>query len=147
MCELFCLSALRPTRTTFSLRHFAERGTPKTRNADGWGIAFHEGRDIRLYKEPEPAGDSALLGFIERHLRPTRLLISHIRHATRGGHSLANTHPFTRELGGRMHIFAHNGGFDGIDALLARSPQRFHPVGDTDSERGFCLLLERIVGL
>jgi glutamine amidotransferase len=134
MCELFCLSSRRPTRTTFSLRHFAAHGAPDTRNVDGWGVAFHDGRDARLYKEPEPAGESPLLGFIERHLRPTHLLISHIRRATVGGNSLANTQPFARELGGRVHLFAHNGGFGGIDAQFARSAHRFHPVGETDSE-------------
>jgi predicted glutamine amidotransferase len=144
MCELFCLSTHRPTRSTFSLRHFAAHGTPAGRNVDGWGVAFHEGRDARLYKEPEPAGDSPLLGFIERHLHPTRLLISHIRRATRGGRSLANTQPFARELGGRVHLFAHNGDLAGIDSLLAASAGRFHPVGDTDSERGFCLLLDHL---
>ena len=68
MCELFCFSSRRPTRTTFSLRHFAAHGAPNTRNIDGWGVAFHDGRDVRLFKEPEPAGDSVLLGFIEHHL-------------------------------------------------------------------------------
>ena len=145
MCELFCLSSHRPTRTTFSLRHFAAHGAPTTRNIDGWGVAFHDGRDVRLYKEPEPAGDSPLLAFVERHLHPTHLLISHIRRATVGGNSLANTQPFVRELGGRVHLFAHNGGFNGIEDLFARSVHRYHPVGDTDSEKGFCLLLDRLV--
>ena len=145
MCELFCLSSRRPTRTTFSLRRFAAHGSPEGRNIDGWGVAFHDGRDARLYKEPEPAGDSPLLTFVERHLHPTQLLISHIRRATVGGNALANTQPFARELGGRVHLFAHNGGFDEIDALFGRSVHRFHPVGDTDSERGFCLLLDRLV--
>ncbi len=44
---------------------------------------------------------------------PTRLLISHIRHATRGALSLANTQPFGREFGGRTHLFAHNGRLEG----------------------------------
>jgi predicted glutamine amidotransferase len=145
MCELFCLSSRRPTRTTFSLRHFAAHGAPDTRNIDGWGVAFHDGRDARLYKEPEPAGNSPLLGFIERHLHPTQLLISHIRRATVGGNSLANTQPFVRELGGHVHLFAHNGNFDGIETLFARSVHRFHPVGEADSEKGFCLLLDRLI--
>jgi predicted glutamine amidotransferase len=144
MCELFCLSSRHPARATFSLRHFAAHGAPDGRNVDGWGVAFHEGRDVRLYKEPEPAGGSPWLTFIERHSHPTQLLMSHIRRATCGGNSLANTQPFARELGGRMHLFAHNGGFDDIIARFARSEHRFRPVGETDSERAFCLLLERL---
>lgn len=148
MCELFCLSASRPTRATLSLRRFAAHGTPDYgRNVDGWGVAFHEGRDIRLYREPEPAGDSPLLQFIEQQSSPTRLLISHIRRATVGPNALANTQPFARELGGRMHLFAHNGGFAGIVESFAAGTHRFRPIGDTDSERAFCLLLERIAPL
>lgn len=147
MCELFCLSSRRPTRATFSLRRFSAHGAPDGRNIDGWGVAFHEGRDVRLYKEPEPAGDSPWLAFLEQRSHPTRLLISHIRHATCGANSLANTQPFVRELGGRMHLFAHNGDLDGIAGLLAGSAHRFRPVGETDSEMAFCLLLERLVPL
>jgi predicted glutamine amidotransferase len=133
-----------PDAHDFLAPTFAAHGAPNTRNVDGWGVAFHDGRDARLYKEPEPARDSPLLGFIERHLHPTHLLISHIRRATVGGNSLANTQPFVRELGGRVHLFAHNGGFGGIETWFARSVHRFHPVGDTDSEKSFCLLLDRL---
>lgn len=148
MCELFCLSARRPTRATFSLRHFAAHGSPDYgRNVDGWGVAFHEGRDVRLYKEPEPAGNSAWLDFIERRSHPARLLISHVRRATVGSNILGNTQPFVRELGGRMHLFAHNGGFSDIVRSFEDVDHRFRPVGDTDSERAFCLLLERLAPL
>ncbi len=147
MCELFCLSSRRPTRATFALKRFAAHGAPAGRNVDGWGVAFHEGRDIRLYKEPEPAGDSPWVAFIERRALSTGLLISHIRRATCGANSHANTQPFARELGGRMHLFAHNGGFDEITARSAASPRRFQPVGETDSEMAFCLLLDRLAPL
>ena len=50
MCELFCLSSRRPTRATFSLKQFAAHGAPDGRNVDGWGVAFHDGREARLYK-------------------------------------------------------------------------------------------------
>jgi predicted glutamine amidotransferase len=147
MCELFCLSSRRPTRATFSLKRFAAHGAPDSRNVDGWGVAFHEGRDIRLYKEPEPAGDSPWVVFIEQRALATSLLISHIRRATCGANSHANTQPFARELGGRMHLFAHNGGFDDIAARFAASLHRFRPVGETDSEMAFCLLLDRLAPL
>jgi predicted glutamine amidotransferase len=147
MCELFCLSSRQPTRATFSLKAFADRGGPDGRNVDGWGIAFYDGRDARLYKEPEPARDSAWLDFIERQRIPTRLLISHIRHAIRGSITLANTQPFVREVGGRAHVFAHNGYLLGIEERLGRSNKCFQPIGETDSERAFCLLLETMARL
>ena len=49
MCELFCLSSQRPTRATFSLRRFAAHGAPDTRNVDGWGVAFYDGREAWIY--------------------------------------------------------------------------------------------------
>lgn len=147
MCELFCLSSRHPTRASFSLKRFAAHGAPDGRNVDGWGVAFHEGRDIRLYKEPEPAGDSPWVAFIEERALATRLLISHIRRATVGANSHANTQPFARELGGRMHLFAHNGSFDDIAVRFDAAPHRFHPLGETDSEMAFCLLLERLAPL
>jgi glutamine amidotransferase len=142
VCELFCLSSRLPTRTTFSLERFAQRGGVGG-PIDGWGIAFHEGHDVRLYKEPEPAADSAWLRFIQHRRLSSRLVLSHIRRATRGEVSLANTQPFVRELGGRVHVFAHNGRLDGIEDH-AVGPRRFATVGDTDSELAFCILLERL---
>ena len=108
MCELFCLSSRLPTVVSFSLEAFARRGGSDSRNLDGWGLAYYDDRDVRLYREPEPAGDSAWLSFVERRRVASTLVLSHLRHATRGRLSLANTQPFARELGGRLHVFAHN---------------------------------------
>jgi glutamine amidotransferase len=145
MCELFCLSSRVPTRATFSLEKFAQRGGAGG-PIDGWGIAFHDERDARLYKEPEPAADSVWLQFI-RHRQPaSRLVLSHIRHATRGSISLANTQPFIRELGGHVHVFAHNGRLDGIEDAFPLL-RRFNPLGQTDSEIAFCTLLRRLAPL
>lgn len=146
MCELFCLSSRNPMRASFSLQRFLAHGAPSGRNVDGWGIAFHEGRDVRLYKEPEPAGNSPWVTFIEQRSRCTQLLISHIRQATRGDNSHANTQPFMRELGGRIHLFAHNGTVE-ITSRYAQSAHHYNSIGDTDSEMIFCLLLERLIPL
>lgn len=144
MCELFCLSSRIPTVATFSLDRFAARGGHAGHTIDGWGLAFYDGRDARLYREPEPAGESAWLRFIaERHI-PSSLLISHIRRATQGGISLANTQPFAREMGGCVHSFAHNGRLPGVEGLWTGKIPRFRPIGDTDSEIAFCILLHRL---
>jgi glutamine amidotransferase len=144
MCELFCLSSRLPTRATFSLDSFANHGAPPGGIIDGWGIAFYDGLDVRLHKEPEPAGDSVWFAFIKQQRVVSRLIVSHIRRATMGGISLANTQPFTREFGGRMHVFAHNGSLKGIEARYAAAKYRFRPVGETDSEIAFCMLAERL---
>jgi glutamine amidotransferase len=75
---------------------------------------------VRLYKEPAPASDSTWLAFIQQRRLPSRLIVPHMRHATQGGISLANTQPFVRELGGRMHLFAHNGRLTDIEWRYAK---------------------------
>ena len=115
------MSSRIPTVATCSIDAFARRGGWDTRNIDGWGVAFYNDRDVRIYREPEPAGDSAWLSFIKRQRLPGRLMLSHVRHATQGAVSFVNTQPFARELGGRMHVFAHNGRFDGIETRFAAS--------------------------
>ena len=68
-------------------------------------------------------------------------VIAHIRKATQGAVRLENTHPFQRELWGRYWIFAHNGNLKGFAPALSG---RFLPVGNTDSERAFCHLLDTL---
>ena len=143
MCELLALSSRHPTAVTLSLSAFARhRGS-----ADGWGVAFHDAGDVQLYKEPEFAAESQWLDVIQQRGLAASLILAHIRHATRGDRTLANTQPFARELGGRMHVFAHNGRFDSIEDDHAGGWRRFRPIGETDSEIAFCILLERMAPL
>ena len=58
MCELFGLSSAEPLRFRYSLHAFAQHGGLLHPNKSGWGIAYHEGKDALLIKEPEPASDS-----------------------------------------------------------------------------------------
>ena len=147
MCELLGIAASVPISARFSLRRLARHGRGAGAPIDGWGVVFHDGTDARCYREPEPAGKSAWLRFLERHQPPARIVISHIRLATAGTVALRNTHPFVRELGGRMHSFAHNGRLPGIETLAGGETSCFHPVGESDSERAFCLLLDRLAAL
>jgi predicted glutamine amidotransferase len=144
MCELFGVSSSKPVRLRYSLHAFAEHGGLIHPNKSGWGIAYHEGKDALLIKEPEPASDSPWVRFIETQPLTSTCVIAHVRYATAGAPSYANTHPFIRELGGQMHFFAHNGGFDGIWNELPLRSDVFRPVGETDSEYAFCVLLERL---
>lgn len=144
MCELLALSSSRPARLTFSLHTLAARGGPLGRSHDGWGVAFYEGPDVALFREPRPAADSALVNFLETRGPVTGLAISHIRHATRGEVSLANTQPFVRQLGDRAHVFAHNGDLPGVEGMFALDRRACRPVGQTDSELAFCALLARL---
>jgi predicted glutamine amidotransferase len=145
MCELLALSMSQPTQLSFSLHTLAARGSAAGTTHDGWGVAFYQGRDVALFREPGAAADSALVRLLESEGPASRLAISHIRHATRGAVSLPNTQPFVRELGGRMHVFAHNGNLPAIEQAAGFALEgRFRPVGETDSEHAFCVLLERL---
>lgn len=141
MCELFAMSGRLPATVNLSIEAFARHGGLTGPHADGWGIALFDGPDVRLLKEPEPAADSPWITFVRERGIESSLVISHIRRATRGPRALKNTQPFSREMGGRMHVFAHNGFLDGADALELGA---FRPVGDTDSELAFCHLLARL---
>jgi len=147
MCELLAMSSRRPTRLTISLTTLAAHGGSAGRNRDGWGVAFHEGNDVALFREPSAAGESKLAHFLEAQGPSTTLAIAHIRHATRGEIALSNTQPFVREVAGRMHVFAHNGDLPGIERHEDLAYDRYRPVGTTDSEHAFCALLERVRGL
>lgn len=71
MCELFALSSRVPTTVSFSLQRFAQRGGLQGKTLDGWGLAYYDGRDLRLYREPEPARDSVWLPFIGSRQAPS----------------------------------------------------------------------------
>ena len=148
MCELLALSSSQPARLTFLLQTLAAREGAAGRSHDGWGVTFYQGVDVvALFREPAAATDSALVHYLESQGPATGLSISHIRHATRGALSLANTQPFVRELGGRTHVFAHKGDLPGIYRSEALALGPFRPVGQTDSEHAFCALLSRLGAL
>lgn len=147
MCELLALSMSQPARLTFSLHTLAARGGADSSTRDGWGVAFYQGEDVALFREPAAAGSSALVRYLESNGPLTTQAISHIRHATQGGVQLSNTQPFVRELGGRTHVFAHNGHLPGIERDPAMTLGVYRPVGDTDSEHAFCALLARMESL
>ncbi|MEX2517224.1 MAG: class II glutamine amidotransferase [Gammaproteobacteria bacterium] len=141
MCELLGMSANVPTDICFSFSGLMRRGGQTGPHRDGWGIAFYEGRGSRIFHDPLPSADSQIAKLIQQYSIKSCTVISHIRQANRGRVCLENTHPFSRELWGRSWVFAHNGQLRGIK----RYPLRFYkPVGTTDSEYAFCVLLDRI---
>ncbi|MBE7416467.1 MAG: class II glutamine amidotransferase [Ideonella sp.] len=142
MCELLALSMRCPTRVTASLAGLAARSDKPGRARDGWGFAAYQGADVALFREARPASDSALARMLASEGPVTGLALAHIRRATLGEVTLANTQPFVREAGGVAHVFAHNGHLPGLSRSSLHG--RFTPIGDTDSEIAFCALLERL---
>jgi predicted glutamine amidotransferase len=144
MCELFAMASRWPTTVRLSLDEFARHGGVGGPHQDGWGVAWYAEGDVQLVREPHPAANSACMTFLRDKPFTTTLAMSQIRHATQGPPALRNCQPFARELGGRMHLFAHNGDLGAIASLALSMGSVFRPVGDTDSERAFCILLERL---
>jgi glutamine amidotransferase len=136
-----------PATLSLSLTKLAEHGGFSGPHRDGWGVAYYEGSDVRLLKEAEAAADSELVRFVRNHNLRSHIVVAHVRRATMGERSYRNTQPFARELGGRMHLFAHNGWLPGIFESSGFGTTRFQPFGETDSEQAFCALLERMAEL
>lgn len=147
MCELFGMASGSPSRVTYSLEEFSRHGGQSYRNKDGWGIALYQARDAYLFKEPDPASDSALAQLVSRNAHPTNYLLAHVRLATSGEPALHNTHPFRRTQHGRVHHFAHNGDLHGLKEQLSDTAVAKEAIGDTDSELAFLHLLDRLSAL
>ena len=139
MCQLFALSSSAPIQVGFDWRRFVFRGAPF--NPDGWGVAFQSGREFHLIREPHTGEDSPCVRFFASHGPASPLVVSHVRRATVGVQCLSNTQPFSRKMGGRCHLFAHNGH---VETTAISDSAWLQPVGETDSERIFLDLLRRL---
>jgi len=141
MCQLLGMNCNVPTDICFSFTGFQARGGLTDHHRDGWGIAFFEGRGVRLFLDPQPSASSPVAELVRNYPIRSLNVIAHIRKATQGDIGLENTHPFQRELWGRYWIFAHNGNLKDYAPTL---DSRFLPVGSTDSERAFCDILQTL---
>ena len=138
MCQLLGMNCNTPTDVMFSFTGFATRAEE---HKDGFGIAFFEGAGVRLFVDAQSARLSPMAEMVRRYPIKSRNVVAHIRKATQGEVALQNCHPFVRELWGRYWVFAHNGDLRHFAPRLHAS---FRPVGDTDSERAFCWILQEL---
>ncbi len=138
MCQLLGMNANTPTDVMFSFTGLANRADE---HKDGFGIAFFEGRGLRHFVDHHSARVSPLAELVQRYPIKSDNVIAHIRKATQGQVALENTHPFQRELWGRYWVFAHNGNLKEFEPRLHAA---FKPVGQTDSERAFCWLMQEL---
>ncbi|MFN0184996.1 MAG: class II glutamine amidotransferase [Aquabacterium sp.] len=138
MCQLMGMNANTPTDVMFSFTGLAQRADE---HQDGFGIAFFEDRGLRLLVDHHSARASPVAELVQRYPIRSDQVIAHIRKATQGRVALENTHPFVRELWGRYWVFAHNGDLKDFRPNLHAA---FRPVGDTDSERAFCWLMQEL---
>lgn len=138
MCQLLGMNCATPTDITFSFTGFCARGGETGHHADGFGIGFFEDKACRLFIDNQSSASSPVAKLIKHYPIKSKNIIAHIRKATQGATSLENCHPFVRELWGRHWLFAHNGD---LHDLQPASRDVYQPIGTTDSEQAFCLLM------
>ena len=139
MCRLFGMSGgAQPLSAEFWLLDAPDSLTAQSRrNPDGTGLGIFDLRGHAIvHKAPISAFSDA---DFEREARreSSRTFLAHIRFASTGALTLANTHPFEQE--GRL--LAHNGVLAGLSQLDDElGDDRVLVEGETDSERLFALI-------
>jgi len=147
MCRLFGLHAgADPVSATFWLLDAPDSLREQShREPDGAGIGVfdRQGRPV-LDKQPIAAWADAEFAK-EAKVVISRTFVAHVRYASTGAHTVANTHPFAQD--GRL--LAHNGAIgdlERIDARLADLGAQHLVGGQTDSERMFALITAEAAG-
>jgi glutamine amidotransferase len=141
MCRLFALSAGgAPVRATFWLLDAPDSLSQQSRrDPDGTGLGYFDARgEAHVDKQPLAAyRDRAFAREARSVSSPT--FLAHVRYASTGAVSPANTHPFLQD--GRL--FAHNGVVGDLQRLEQRlGATRALVVGESDSERVFALITQ-----
>lgn len=142
MCRLFGLTAGRQrVRATFWLLDAPDSlRVQSRRNPDGCGIGYFDAAGAPvLDKQPVPGFADPEFARASKEASAATF-VAHVRWASTGGRTTANTHPFTM----RGRIMAHNGGFgelERLDGQLGRYRELVR--GDTDSERYFALITQQ----
>ena len=139
MCRLFGMSAgARRLRATFWLLEASDSLVAQSRrNPDGTGLGWfdEEARPV-VHKAPDAAYADAEFA-TEAKIAESRTFVAHVRFASTGGLTTANTHPFEQ----RGRLFAHNGVLGDLPRLEEELGDALSLVhGDTDSERMFALI-------
>jgi len=145
MCRLFALHAgHNPANASFWLLDAPDSLVAQSRlQPDGVGLGWFDAiGEPHLDKRPVAAYEDELFAAEARRIKSSTV-IAHIRHASTGSLRFRNTHPF---LQGDL-MFAHNGVVEGLNLLedeIGPSYLERYVHGDTDSERVFALITQRI---
>lgn len=152
MCRHYAFRANEPTkvecplvRAQNALLQQSRRDRRGKSHPDGWGVAVYEQNRLDVERRAKAAYEDLHFNATAARLY-AKTIVAHVRNATIGGPSLANTHPFTHAV----WCFCHNGTVRGFLALreqfLHETAERFHQerLGATDSEQVFLWILSRM---
>jgi len=138
MCELLGFSANTPTDIRPYLKTFFSHSV---KHPHGWGM-MREQEEREIIKEPVKALDSKILKNVIDGTPPQTTMLAHIRFATIGRIRYDNCHPFTgTDRFGREWTLIHNGTIYSGKVMMQNLNRQ---KGDTDSERLFLAMLDRI---
>lgn len=145
MCRLFGLHAGdQPAKATFWLLQAANSLSVQSHHEpDGTGIGTFdpEGHAV-VNKQPLTAWRDRAFATEAKNVESTTFL-AHVRYASTGDQTEANTHPFEQD----NLLFAHNGVLGGLATLeqrLTALGTRELVLGQTDSERMFALITAEV---
>ncbi len=152
MCRLFAVRADRPVSAEpalVSAPHALVRQSCGDLRGEchrsGWGIGYFVDRSPVRVRSTRPAGDDPkYIEAVRAAVSP--VIVAHVRQASVGAVSEANTHPFVHG----PWLFAHNGTVQGFDTnpeplrRLIPASLRTSIEGETDSEHLFHALLGRL---
>ncbi|MFQ1047184.1 class II glutamine amidotransferase [Avibacterium paragallinarum] len=141
MCQLLGMNCNTPADIVFSFEGFRRRAGLTDCHSDGFGIAFFEGKGVRIFRDNKAGHSSPIADCVKQYHIKSFNVIAHIRKATQGAVTIENTHPFIREIWGENWVFAHNGNLTSIPDM---SESFCQPIGSTDSEAAFCYMAEQL---
>src|SRR5262249_7070944 len=134
MCRLFGAAASAPVDVSFELLRSDNSILRQSEEHDsGWGSAYYADGipDVRRFPHAAHSDDT----FDEVTNGRAKLIMVHVRRATTGALNPETTHPSDRG----PYTSCHNGTILKAAELVPLADRR--PVGDTDSERFFNLLM------
>lgn len=139
MCELFGASLKKEKELKGLLEPFFSHSV---KHPNGWGILCSQNGKREILRESVRAVDSKKLPKVLEDLGKQNNLLAHIRLATVGSTRVENCHPFSGvDASGRQWNLIHNGTIYSSRTLAKYIDLQ---TGDTDSERVFLNLLERL---
>ena len=139
MCRLFGLSAgeHRVRATCWLLKAPDSLRRQSHANPDGTGLGTFDKHGLPLVEKAPLAAYEDRPFAREARERESATFVAHVRHASTGARTVANTHPFSFD----GWIGAHNGVVEGLDLLEEHlGADLAHVRGDTDSERVLALI-------
>src|SRR3989338_3624304 len=144
MCRLFGIVADKKVDPGYyffdadvPFKDFMEREINRGPHNSGWGIGWFDKGKWNIFKEGKD--NITKYDFSKIRSIKSEMLVIHLRHASVGGESTKNTHPFVY---GKW-IFAHNGSIKREEIIKhLNSDFKRKLKGDTDSEVYFMLIMQ-----